>query len=106
VDLKPRPQTADGSERMLERFHAWGRKHVSHGAEGEGCLEAGNYLEAEKHLSLAIADADAHRRPAATQIVLRLQLAEAQSKLGKLDEAKQTLGAATVFTTRAGNTFA
>jgi tetratricopeptide (TPR) repeat protein len=89
---------------MLGRFQAWARKEGSHGLEGERYLEAGNYPEAERHLSLAVAHAEEHRQAAATQILLRLQLAEAQRKLGKLDQAKQTLGAAIVCTAREGNT--
>jgi tetratricopeptide (TPR) repeat protein len=91
---------------MFGRIQAWGRKQVTHGAEGERYLEAGNYPEAERHLSLAVADAEEHRHAPATQILLRLQLAEAQRKLGKFDQAKQTLGAAIVCTAREGNTAA
>jgi tetratricopeptide (TPR) repeat protein len=91
---------------MFGRIQAWGRKQVTHGAEGERYLEAGNYPEAERHLSLAVADAEEHRHAAATQILLRLQLAEAQRKLGKFEQAKQTLGAAIVCTAREGNTAA
>lgn len=88
---------------MFGHIQVWGRKQVSHNAEGERHLEAGNYAEAEAHLSLAVADAEKHHSAAATQIVLRLQLAEAQRKLGKLDQAKQTLEGAIVCTAREGN---
>jgi len=88
---------------MFGRIQAWGRKQVTHGAEGARHLEAGNYTEAERHLALAVAHAEEHRSAAATQILLRLQLAEAQRKLGKFDQAKQTLHVATVCTAREGN---
>jgi tetratricopeptide (TPR) repeat protein len=88
---------------MFGRIHAWGRKQVSHSAEGGRHLEAGNYTEAERFLALAVADAEERRSAAATQILLRLQLAEAQRKLGKFDQAKQALQVAIVCTAREGN---
>jgi tetratricopeptide (TPR) repeat protein len=88
---------------MFGRIQALGRKQVSHGAEGARRLEAGDYAEAETHLSRALADAEQHRSAPATQILLRLQLAEAQRKLEKFDQAKQTLEGAIVCTAREGN---
>jgi tetratricopeptide (TPR) repeat protein len=95
-----------GAKAIFGRFQPWGRRQTSHGAEGEGYLGAGNYAEAERYLSLAVADAEEYRVATAIQIRLRLQLAEAQRKLGKLEQAKETLSAAIVCTAREGNTTA
>lgn len=49
--------------------------------EGKRRLEAGNYSEAERHLTVAIAQAEQRCYPVAKRNALRLQLAEAQAGL-------------------------
>ncbi len=49
--------------------------------EGQRRLEAGNYSEAERHLTVAIAQAEQRHYPVAKRNALRLQLAEAQAGL-------------------------
>jgi tetratricopeptide (TPR) repeat protein len=70
--------------------------------EGERYLKTRNYPEAEKHLALAVAEAD-QRRHSVRKIQFRLQLAEAQRKQGKLREAEQTVRTALEHTARICN---
>ncbi len=85
--------------RLGTRFAAWATPHVRewhrkrhlNRSEGERHLQAGNHSEAEKHLTLAIAEAEQRRYSVAKRIQLQLALAEAQREQGKLMEAERSL---------------
>jgi serine/threonine-protein kinase len=72
--------------------HSWNDIGRPDSVKGERLLEAGNYAEAEKCLTLAVKHAP--REPVDTRIELQLQLAEAQRKQGKLAEAEASMRAA------------
>lgn len=72
----------------------WHRNRHMNRTEGERNLAARNYSEAEKHLVLAIAEAERRRYSIPKKNALELQLAEAQRGQGKLDEAARTAQAA------------
>jgi tetratricopeptide (TPR) repeat protein len=84
------------------RFAAWVTPHVKEWhrqrhedrLEGERHLAAGNYSEAEKYLTTAVALAVERRSAPGKLVALRLQLAEAQRELGKFDDAERTARAA------------
>src|ERR1700693_6404785 len=84
------------------RIKSWSLERSVSRGEGKLYLNAGNYPEAEKYLTLAVAEAD-ERRHAVRQIQFRLQLAEAQRKQGKLREAEQTVRPALAHTARICN---
>lgn len=65
----------------------WHRKRHLNRVEGDRHLKARNWTEAEKHLSLALAE---RRHPAKLRFELLIGLEEAQRKQGKLAEAEQT----------------
>ena len=82
-----------------------------HGAErrtGERLLEESDYQGAELHLAQAILESERRQEPAAQQILLRLELAEAQRKqyrgdqdFRKLAEAEETVRPAVELASRA-----
>jgi tetratricopeptide (TPR) repeat protein len=84
--------------KLATRFAAWATPHVKewnrkrheNRVEGERHLEAGNYGEAERYLTVAIAQAEQRRYPVAKRNALRLKLAEAQRQQGKLDDAERS----------------
>jgi len=81
---------------------AWSLERSLNRAEGERHLKARNYADAEKYLTLAVEEADALRH-SVRKIQLRLQLAEAQRKQNKLEEAEQTVRTALEYTARVSN---
>jgi len=83
-------------------LHAWSLERSLNRAEAERHLQARNYAEAEKHLLLAIAEADRHHH-SVRKIQFRLQLSDSQRKQGKLAEAEQTIRDALEFTARIAN---
>src|SRR5262245_31964007 len=83
-------------------LRAWSLERSMHRAEGERHLKAHNYGQAEKHLKLAVEEADLHRH-SVRKVQLRLQLAEAERKQGKLAEAEQTVRGALEVTARISN---
>jgi tetratricopeptide (TPR) repeat protein len=84
--------------RLATRFAAWVTPHVKewhrkrheNRVEGERHLESGNYAEAERHLIVAIAEAEQRRYSIVKRNALRLHLAEAQRRQGKLEEAERS----------------
>jgi tetratricopeptide (TPR) repeat protein len=65
----------------------WHRKRHLNRVEGQRHLTARNWSEAEKHLTLALAE---RRHASARRLELLLGLAQAQRKQGKASEAEQT----------------
>ncbi len=65
----------------------WHRKRHENRVEGERHLTARNWSEAEKHLTLALAE---RRHPSKRRLDLLLGLTEAQRKQGKSAEAEKT----------------
>jgi tetratricopeptide (TPR) repeat protein len=65
----------------------WHRKLHENLVEGERHIAAGNWVEAEKHLTLALAE---RRQSGKARLDLLLGLTEAQRKQGKIPEAEQT----------------
>ncbi len=84
------------------QFRAWSLERSMSRAEAERHLQARNYEEAETHLLQAIAEADVLQH-SVRKIQFRLQLAEAQRKQGKLEDAEQTVREALDFTARISN---
>src|ERR1700735_2705234 len=84
------------------RFAAWVTPHVKDWhrqrhqdrLEGERHLAAGNYTEAEKYLTVAVARAVERRAASGKLVALRLQLAEAQRERGKFADAESSVRAA------------
>jgi tetratricopeptide (TPR) repeat protein len=84
---------------LATRFAAWATPHIQrwhrqrhvNRSEGERHLAIGNFSEAEKHLTLAVAEAEQRRYSAAKKIALRLQLAQAQRAQGKLNDAERSV---------------
>jgi len=72
----------------------WHRQRHQDRLEGERHLAAGNYTEAEKHLTAAVALAVERRAGPGKLVALRLQLAEAQQELGKFADAEGSVRAA------------
>jgi tetratricopeptide (TPR) repeat protein len=81
---------------------AWTLERSLNRAEGERYLKTHNYPEAEKYLQFAVDEADALRH-SVRRIHFRLLLGEAQRRLGKLDEAEQTVRDALEITARISN---
>src|SRR5579862_8260602 len=73
----------------------WSLERDSPLEQGERNLQAENYAEAEKCLTLAVEEADA-RRHSVRRVQSRIDLAEAQRKLGKFGEAEFTVRSAMV----------
>src|SRR5665213_863182 len=65
----------------------WHRKRHENRVEGERHLTARNWSEAEKHLTLALAE---RSHSSSRRLGLLLGLTEAQRKLGKAAEAEET----------------
>jgi tetratricopeptide (TPR) repeat protein len=61
-----------------------------HRAQAERCLNAGNYREAQRHLRIAIEQADLRKAPVKQRIRLRLELADAQRRMAALDRGPTT----------------
>jgi tetratricopeptide (TPR) repeat protein len=72
------------------RLASWTLDRNGNRAAGERLLKDRKYEAASHYLELAVADADAKGR-SAKRVQVRLKLAEAQHKQGKLDQAEQTL---------------
>jgi tetratricopeptide (TPR) repeat protein len=83
-------------------LHAWSLERSLSRTEADRHLQARNYAEAEKHLLVAITEADVQHH-SVRKIQFRLQLAEAQRKQGKFEEAEQTIRAALEFTAKIAN---
>jgi tetratricopeptide (TPR) repeat protein len=84
------------------RLKAWSLERNLNRMEGERHLKARNYTEAEKYLTLAVAEADAQLH--SVRIVqFRLYLAEAQRRQGKFEQAEQTIRTALEHTARVSN---
>jgi tetratricopeptide (TPR) repeat protein len=73
------------------RVQEWHRQRHLNQVEGQRHLDARNWTEAEKHLSLALQE---RRHSAKRRVELLLGLAQAQRKQRKLTEAGETLQAA------------
>lgn len=84
------------------KLKAWSMDRSINRIEGERHLRAQNYAAAERHLTLAVEDADVLRH-SVRRVQVRLQLAEAQRKLAKLAEAEQTVRTALDYTARISN---
>jgi tetratricopeptide (TPR) repeat protein len=84
------------------RIQAWSLERSLNRVEGERHLKAREYVQAEKYLALAVAEAD-ERRHSVRIVQLRLYLAEAQRRQGKLDEAEHTVRTALEHTARISN---
>lgn len=67
------------------RIEAWSLERNWNRVEGERQLKSRNYADAEKHLSLAVLEAEEHGNPVPKRIHLRLQLAEAQRRHAMAD---------------------
>jgi tetratricopeptide (TPR) repeat protein len=80
----------------------WSMERSLNRAEGERQLKERNYEQAEKFLAAAVDEADALRH-SVRKTQLRLLLADAQRKLGKVEEAEQTVRAALEYTARVSN---
>src|SRR5579883_3131127 len=83
-------------------IRAWTLERSINRSEGERALKARDYEDAEKFLSAAVDEADALRH-SVRKIQFRLQLSEAQRKLGKLEDAEKTIRAALEYTARISN---
>ncbi len=81
---------------------AWSLERNQNRLEAQRHLQARNFGEAEKYLLKAIEEAD-QLHHSVRKIQFRLQLSEAQRKLGKLDDAEQTVREALDFTARISN---
>ncbi len=84
------------------RMDAWSLERGLDRVEGERQLKARNYAEAEKYLERALQEADVQRH-SVRRIQFRLELAEAQRKQGKLNEAEETVRQALELTARVSN---
>ncbi len=84
------------------RMQAWSLEHGVNRVEGERHLKARNYAEAEKHLERALHEADVQRH-SVRRVQFRLEMAEAQRKQGKFNEAEQTVRDALELTARVSN---
>jgi tetratricopeptide (TPR) repeat protein len=74
---------------VTPHFKEWHRQRNEDRMEGERHLAAGNFGEAEKHLTTAIALAERRRDAPRKLAALRLQLASAQRELQKFDDAER-----------------
>ena len=84
------------------RVGQWSLERGLNRVEGERQLKARNYAEAEKYLERALHEADVQRQ-SVRRVQFRLELAEAQRKQGKLNEAEQTVRDALELTARVSN---
>jgi tetratricopeptide (TPR) repeat protein len=82
--------------------HAWSLERSRNSSEGERNLKIRNYGEAERFLTQAVDEADV-RRHTVRRVQSRLELAEAQRKLGKFAEAERTVRDALELTARVSN---
>jgi tetratricopeptide (TPR) repeat protein len=90
---------------------AWAAPHVQQWkkereflrVEGDRQLKAQNFADAEVLLMEAVQECDSLGSSPTTRIRLQLQLAEAQRKLGKLDDAETTVRTALDLTARISN---
>src|SRR5580700_6826725 len=96
-------QSATWSTRRVgPRIGKWSLERNLYRVEAERYLKARNWVEAEKCLIEAVADAD-RRGHSVQKIHFRLQLAEAQRKQGKLAEAEKNVRDALEHTARVSN---
>ena len=104
--------------RAPQKRDAWGLDRNWHRSEAARHLKAGNLADAERHLTLAVKDADERGLPPTQRIVLRLDLAalqrtlaapqvpadeKPQLDLAKLQDAENTLRDAIVVCTQASD---
>jgi cytochrome c556 len=68
--------------RVPQQREKWEVDRNWHRSEAQRHLKAGNHAEAEPHLAAAVEDADQRSFPPAQRIALRLELAQAQHRLG------------------------
>src|SRR5260370_36448338 len=76
------------------RIEVWKPSDAHNPAEGERHLVSGDYPEAERCLTEALADADRYGHDRSMQVRLTLLLAQAQREQSKLDAAEETARAA------------
>ncbi len=84
------------------RVEAWSLERGMDRVEGERQLKARNYADAEKYLERALHEADVQRH-SVRRVQFRLELAEAQRRQGKLNEAEETVRQALELTARISN---
>jgi tetratricopeptide (TPR) repeat protein len=82
----------------------WGLDRNPHHAEAQKHLQAGNLVEGERSLAAALADAEQRALAPGLRVVLRLDLAEVQRRLGQLREAESTLRQAAVLSVQNSDT--
>jgi tetratricopeptide (TPR) repeat protein len=98
VDATGEPMSIIQMFKLGMRVAEWATPHVQewqrtknlNRMEGERHLQARNYAEAEKHLTLALQE----KHSAKHQVEILVQLAKAQVKQGKLEPAEETARAA------------
>jgi tetratricopeptide (TPR) repeat protein len=78
---------------------AWSLERSANRTQGERYLRAREYVEAERYLKAAVKEADTLRHTV-RKVQFRLQLAEAQRKQGKMEEAEKTIRTALEYTAR------
>jgi tetratricopeptide (TPR) repeat protein len=81
----------------------WLREGEFNREEGDRQLKARNFVEAERRLKEAVNEFGASGGSPTVRIRMQLQLAEAQRKQGKVDEAEATIRAALDLTARISN---
>jgi len=81
----------------------WHKEREFNRVEGDRQLKAHNFAEAEIRLEEAVAECGERVSSPSTRVRLQLQLAEAQRKLGKLDDAEATIRTALDLTARVSN---
>src|SRR5882724_6076454 len=69
----------------------WHRERHLNRTEGERHLQASNFDLAEKHLTLAVGEAEKRKYSTGSRITLRLQLADSQRLQGKLADAERSV---------------
>lgn len=79
--------TLQGSGPAKARAGSWTLERNSHRSEAQRHLKAGNLIDAERSLALAVQEADRRKLSASKQIRLRLDLAEVQRKQAALPGA-------------------
>jgi tetratricopeptide (TPR) repeat protein len=104
--------------RAPQKRDAWGLDRNWHRSEAARHLKAGNLADAERHLTLAVKEADARGLAPAQKVTLRLELAGlqrslaappgidggiAQLDLSKLQDAENTLREAIIVCTQASD---
>jgi len=88
--------------KLSAKLFAWAAGEYNR-VEGDRQLKARNFVEAELHLKYAIDEFGVGGGSPTARIRLQLQLAEAQRKQGKTDEAEATIRAALDLTARIAN---